>query len=293
MGEFMVYDCIVIGTGAAGVSAALALKSLKRSFLLIGEGELSHKIGRAECIKNYPGLPSVTGEQMRAAFFSQLKEEGIEITQGKVSGVFSGGGNFTVACADNAYECKTIILATGVETVKPLSGEREFLGRGVSYCAPCDAFLYRGKRVAAVLCAEEEESEIELLSRFAKEVLLFPMIKNIGKFPENVRICEGKIKGIEGGERVERIMTNYGAEEVDGVFVLKNTTSGDALIEGLELCGGAVKVDRACATNIDGVFAAGDCTGRPYQYVKAAGEGNVAAHSANACLNARKKAEKC
>ena len=283
------YDCAIVGTGAAGVSAALTLKSLNRNFILIGSPLLSAKIRKAEKIKNYPGLPEVGGEGMRAAFASQLESEGIAITEGKVSGVFSSDGGFNVACGQEVFRAQTIILASGVETVKPIKGEKEFLGRGVSYCATCDGFLYRNKTIAAVVTSKEEEHEVEFLSKFASKVYLFPIYKDVGKFPENVEIVSEKPAAIEGSDRVEKIIADGCELKVDGVFMLKDTTAGDGLIKGLETVEGCVKVDRACATNIAGIFAAGDCTGRPYQYAKAVGEGNVAAHSVNAYLNAKKR----
>lgn len=284
----IMYDCVVIGTGAAGVSAALTLKALNRNFVLIGKRSLSAKIFKAEKIKNYPGLPAVSGEGMRSAFISQLESERIEITEGKVTGVFAADGSYSIACNQEVYQTRTVILASGVETVKPIDGEKEFLGRGVSYCATCDGFLYRGKVIAAVVTSKEEEHEVDFLSEFAGKVYLFPIYKDVGKFAENVQIIKGKPLRVEGGEKVEKLVTSEGELAVDGVFMLKDTTAGDGLIKGLEVEGGSVKVDRACATNLTGVFAAGDCTGRPYQYAKAVGEGNVAAHSVNAYLNANK-----
>lgn len=286
------YDCIVIGTGAAGVSAALALKSLGMSFLLIGNPSLSAKIRRAEVIKNYPGLPSVTGEKLSSAFLSQLKEEGIAVTEGNATGVYGRGGNFTVTCQSEVYQSRTVILAGGVEAVKPVEGERRLLGKGVSYCAACDGFLYRGKVIAVFAAYEEEEADIELLSRFAGKIYLFRNYAGGRAMPANVELCGGRIKQICGGERVEKIVTDGGEIAVDGVFMLKGATAGDCLIKGLETQNGSIKVDRSCSTNIEGVFAAGDCTGRPYQYVKAAGEGNVAAHSAHGYTVSLKKAQK-
>ena len=282
------YDCVVIGTGAAGVSAALTLKALNRNFVLIGKRSLSAKICKAEKIKNYPGLAAVSGADMAAAFVSQLEAEGIEITEGKVTGVFASDGGFFVSCGQQTYETRTIILASGVETIKPIEGEKQFLGRGVSYCATCDGFLYRGKTVAAVVTSKEEEHEVDFLAKFASKVYLFPIYKNVGEFAQNVEIVKGKPTRVAGGDKVESIVTDGGELAVDGVFMLKDTTAGDGLIKGLEMVDGSVKADRACATNISGVFAAGDCTGRPYQYAKAVGEGNVAAHSVNAYLNSQK-----
>ena len=286
------YDCAIIGTGAAGVSAALTLKALNKNFILIGNPSLSAKIRKAEKIKNYPGLPAVSGGDMCAVFSSQLKAENITVIGGKVNGVFPIDGGYMLACGQDTYEASTVILASGVETVKPIEGEKEFLGQGVSYCATCDGFLYKGKVIAAVVSSKEEEHEVEFLAKFASKVYLFPLYKEVGVRAENVEVLSGMPLRIEGGERVGGIVTNGGTVAVDGVFMLKDSTAGDGLIKGLEVAEGSVKVDRNCATNIAGVFAAGDCTGRPYQYAKAVGEGNVAAHSVNAYLNALKQTER-
>lgn len=285
------YDCAIIGTGAAGVSAALTLKALNKNFIVIGNPSLSAKIRKAEKIKNYPGLPDVSGEGMSAAFLNQLKAENISVTEGKVNGVFAADGGYMLACGQETYEARTVILASGVETVKPIAGEKDFLGRGVSYCATCDGFLYRNKVIAAVVSSKEEEHEVEFLAKFAGKVYLFALYKDVGVSAENVEILSGMPLSIEGGDRVSGIVTNGGIIAVDGVFMLKDSTAGDGLIKGLEVAEGCVKVDRSCATNLAGVFAAGDCTGRPYQYAKAVGEGNVAAHSVNAYLNAQKLSE--
>lgn len=286
------FDCAIIGTGAAGVSAALTLKALKRNFVWIGNTLLSDKIRKAEKIKNYPGLCSVSGEQMRGAFAKQLENEGIEITQGKANGVYSMENYFTVACGQSMYSARSVILASGVESVKPLSGEKQFLGKGVSYCAVCDGFLYRGKEIAAIVTVKDEEEEVRFLAGFARKVYLFPLYKEVGELPANVEVVKAFPVAVEGDERVRGVLTSDGTIAVDGVFMLKNSTAADNLIAGLKTEGGAVKVDRACRTNIRGIFAAGDCTGKPYQYAKAVGEGNVAAHSVNEYLNSLKQLEK-
>ncbi len=266
-------DCVIIGTGAAGVSAALTLKLLKRSFVLIGSKNLSAKISGAEKIKNYPGLPSASGKDMQKAILDQLSAEGIEITEVKVNGVYPDENGYKVMCGETMFEAKTVIVASGVERVKPVEGEREFLGRGVSYCATCDGFLYKGKTIA-VAAEDGEEDEVELLKSYADKVYEIPAIK---------------LKKISGGLRADTVEYAEGKDvkalKVDGVFVLKSAVAADSLVHGLKCESGAVAVERDMSTNLKGVFAAGDCTGRPYQYAKAAGEGNVAAHSVNNYLN--------
>lgn len=284
-------DCIVIGAGAAGVSAALTLKALKINFIWLGNKDLSVKIRSAEKIKNYPGLYGVSGGDLKDAFLSQINGEGIEITEDKVNGVYPSDGGYTVLGGKSSYEAKTVILATGVEALKPVKGEAEFLGRGVSYCAVCDGFLYRGKEIAVVIEGEEEFSEVQLLAQYARAIHLFCIKKLDLPAIENVMFEEGRLTEIKGDMRVKSVVCGGREISVDGVFVLKQAIAADNLVHGLKTVGGQVEVARNGATNLAGVFAAGDVTGRPYQYVKAAGEGNVCAYSVNAYLNSLKTAK--
>lgn len=273
------YDCAVIGTGAAGVSAALTLKALNLDFVLIGPAKLSAKIRSAEKIKNYPGLPAVSGEEMSRVFSQQLAGAEINITEKTVTGVYPAGGGFAVLCGDELLEAKTVILATGVEAVKPIKGELEFLGRGVSYCATCDGALYKNKRIA-VLCTEKElEHEVGFLASLAEKVYFLPLYKEVEVQPENVERIAGMPLEIKGEGKAEKLVLRDSELSIDGVFLLKAAMPPAALVSGLETRSGHIAVNRAQETNLKGVFAAGDCTGRPYQYAKAAGEGNVAAHS--------------
>ena len=284
-------DCIVIGAGAAGVSAALTLKALKINFIWLGNKDLSVKIRSAEKIKNYPGLYGVSGGDLKDAFLSQINGEGIEITEDKVNGVYPSDGGYTVLGGKSSYEAKTVILATGVEALKPVKGEAEFLGRGVSYCAVCDGFLYRGKEIAVVIEGEEEFSEVQLLAQYARAIHLFCIKKLDLPAIENVMFEEGRLTEIKGDMRVKSVVCGGREIAVDGVFVLKQAIADDNLVHGLKTVGGQVEVARNGATNLAGVFAAGDVTGRPYQYAKAAGEGNVCAYSVNAYLNSLKTAK--
>lgn len=274
------YDVAIIGGGAAGVSAALTLQALKKQFVWFGKKEFSEKIRKAELIRNYPGLPSVSGEALSKAFAAHVEEMGINVTDKTVTGVYMLGTHYAVVCNEETFETKTVILATGVESVKPILGELEFLGRGVSYCATCDGFLYKDKTIAVVCSSKEYEHEAVYLAEIAKKVYFVPFYKTVGTLPENVEIIRGVPTQIVGEKKANMLRFKDKDVGVDGVFFLKSAISPSALVPGLETENGHVKVDRACKTNLAGCFAAGDCTGRPYQYVKAAGEGNVAAHSA-------------
>ena len=279
------FDTAIIGTGPAGISAALTLKALKKEIILFGSAQLSRKIRAAELIRNYPGLSMVTGTGMQEAFRAQLRDMDIPVTEKTVTGIYHMGTHYSILCNQEVFDAKTVILCTGVESVKPIEGELEFVGRGVSYCATCDGFLYKGRKIA-VLCTDKDlEHEIRYLADMAAEVLLIPMYKNPQVEGENIRILRKMPTAIRGGMKADTLMFGEEAVPVDGIFMLKQAVTPSVLLYGLETVEGHITVDRACRTNLPGCFAAGDCTGRPYQYVKAAGEGNVAAHSANDYLS--------
>lgn len=274
------FDTAIIGTGPAGISAALTLRALKKKIILFGSRQLSQKIRVAEQIRNYPGLPEVTGKEMQEAFLQQLDRMEIPITEKTVTGIYHMGTHYGILCDQESFEAKTVILATGVEAVKPVPGELEFVGRGVSYCATCDGFLYKGKTIGVLCTTKDLEHEIEYLASLAEKVYLIPLYKNVQVKAENVVVISKKPDAIEGGMKAERMIFADQTLAVDGIFMLKQAVTPSVLLYGLETEQGHITVDRACRTNLPGCFAAGDCTGRPYQYVKAAGEGNVAAHSA-------------
>ena len=285
-------DCMIIGSGPAGISAALTLQANGKSCVVFGSPALSEKIEKAELIRNYPGLSNVTGKAFVAALQKQLADANIEIKNEKVAGVYALKDKFTLLTQEqNTYESKTVILACGVESVKQIEGEEAFVGRGVSYCATCDGFLYKGKTIAIFCTSKRMEHEIGYLANFAKKVYLIPMYKDVEVSFENVEIIRKMPKKIDGAKRVERLqfsapIAENGGQELSivGIFMLRECVSPAILVGGLQTENGHVLVTRNMETNLPGCFAAGDCTGRPYQYAKAVGEGNVAAHAASVFL---------
>ena len=274
------YDCIIIGTGPAGLSAALNLKTYKKSFVWFGSKSLSDKVRKAEKITNYPGFPELTGQELFAHFEDHIQSAGLEITEKTVTNVMSAGNYYMVLADNEIYEAKTLILAMGVMTAKLLKGEDELLGRGVSYCATCDGMFYKDKEIA-VLCNDPKyEHEVEYLADLAAKVTYFPLFSDSQVKKENVTISKDFPVEVNGIDRVTGLTLKSGEIlSVDGVFCLRNAIALSKLSPELEIENGHIVVNRAQKTNLPGCFAAGDCTGRPYQYTKAVGEGNVAAHS--------------
>jgi thioredoxin reductase (NADPH) len=279
-------DCIIIGSGIGGISSALTLKANGKSFVLLGSKDLSVKISRAEKVNNYPAFLGGSGEEFCALLKTQLEQEEITVKEGRATGVYALTDKFAVLTQDGeTLEARTVILACGVESGKRIDGETQFLGRGVSYCATCDGFLYKNKKIAVVCLSKEFEREAEYLSKIADKTYLFPLYKGVELTGENIEKIIKMPTKIIGNKRVEKIC--YGNEEieVDGVFILKESLPPETLVAGLETENGHVKINRNTETNLSGLFAVGDITGRPYQYAKAVGEGNVAAHAVTEYLN--------
>ena len=259
-----VYDLIIVGSGIAGYSAALTAKSLKIDFLWLGEGALGGKAGKVEYVRNYPAFYG-NGEAFGKALSAQAEKEGIARVRARIDRVYKMKEGFVLTAGEESFHAKSVILACGVQTSGSLKGEKEFLGRGVSYCAVCDGGLYRGKKIAAVLSSEEYAEEAEYLASFADTVYCFC------RYPEPVF-------------QRKNILVRTG-EPVAVVFLLKDSAPPEALVGGLATEGAHVKAGRDLSTNLAGLFAAGDITGTPYQFAKAAGEGLVAAYSARAFLS--------
>lgn len=273
------YDVAIIGTGPAGLSAALNLKLHNKSFVWFGSKALSDKVQKSEKIANYPGLEMISGNDLNEHFMAQIESMGIEISEKMVTNIASTRKGFMVLADNDIYDAKAVILAVGAVTAKGLEGEERLLGHGVSYCATCDGFLYPEKTLAIFCGSERFEHEVEYLANIASKVYLYTTYESKLDLP-NVEILQKPIKEICGDKKVEAIkLTDESEIKVDGAFFLRNAVKPATLVNGLEMDGAHIKVDRNCKTNKAGVFACGDCTGRPYQLTKAVGEGNIAAHS--------------
>ena len=144
------YDLMIIGSGPAGISAALTAKARNLNFIWFGSRALSTKIEKAEKIMNYPGLPAVTGSEMQSVFLKQIDDCGITITESQVNSIYDCGGYFAAGADNEIYEAKAVIMTVGMTTTREIEGEARLLGCGVSYCATCDGAFFKNKTVAVV-----------------------------------------------------------------------------------------------------------------------------------------------
>lgn len=286
------YDLAIIGSGPAGLSAALNAQIRKKKFIIFGTKELSGKLTRAEKINNYLGFYGKSGKEMRDEFKYHLESMNIEITEEKINNIYSMGEYYSLMAKDKIYEATAVILATGVNFGKPLKGEEEFLGRGVGYCATCDAPLYKNKIVTIIAYNKHDEDEANFIGTIASKVYYIPMYKGDIEVDDSIEVVFDIPKEIHGDEKVEKLILKNSEIITDGIFILRDSVSPGQLVPGLEMDGNNVKVDRKMQSNLKGCFAAGDIVGAPYQYIKAAGEGNIAALSAVSYIDKQKRTSK-
>ena len=266
----MTFDTVILGGGPAAFSAALTLRARNKTVCIVTGGIDDIPLSRAHTIANYPGCPGVSGREMLESMQAQAADAGAELLRGRATAVMSLGGTFGVAVGADFCEGRTVIFCTGINTGKTFPGEKELLGRGVSYCVTCDGMLYRGRDVCLVGFTSDTEEEAGLLREMGCNVRLFTE-KGVGY-------------AIEGGDRVTGLKAGEETFPCDAVFILRSSAAPDTLLEGLEMDGAYIKTGADLATSVPGVFAAGDCVGAPYQVAKAVGDGCVAAFSASKYL---------
>lgn len=274
------FDTAIIGTGPAGLSAALNLKIHNKNIIWFGSADICEKVALAEKIENYPGFNEISGSDLCSAFRRQAENMNLSVTDKVVNQIVNMGTKFGILAGSDFCEAKTVLIATGIEQKGQIKGETERIGHGVSYCATCDGRLYKGKKIAVICNAKRLEHEVAFLSELAEHIDFFPYYDNTDISFDNVTVHSEKPVEVVGDGHVEKILLSDGNEiNVCGLFCLRTSVSFSNLMKEIATDNGHIIADRNMCTNIKGVFAAGDCTGRPYQYTKAVGEGNVAAHS--------------
>jgi thioredoxin reductase (NADPH) len=303
-----VYDVVIIGGGPGGLSAAQYASRAKLKTVVIDKSATAGALAFASLIENYPGLERpVTGRELLDIFRKQAIDFGAEYVEAQVIGVSLEGEVKVVFTIDKTYQGKTVIIATGSMGRKPtIKGEAEFLGRGVSYCAVCDAAFFKGKDACVIGDSEEAAKEAGYLTKFADTVYLIAPSKKLKvdddypalKIPNLKVVLGSTVISIEGSELVERIWLkdsqgNESTIELSGVFVYLHGSK--PVIDFLQ---GAVEVsedeclstNKMMETNIPGVFSAGDVTCiEVRQVVVAAAHGCIAALSAEKYIFHRKR----
>ena len=231
--------------------AALTARIRGKKVALFEHLDFSRKLRRAEDIDNYLGLPHRTG----TAFMQEMADHALahepDVIREKVISVFAGK-TFTIACKETMYKARTVIIATGVASSTLFRGEKELLGRGVSYCATCDGMLYRGKKVAVISYGREGESDAAYLAELCAEVHYLPLYRgDVNLRTETITLHEPcTIRAIEGEKKAERLVTSKGDLDVDGVFIIRESDPVDSLIKSVAMDGTHIAVDRQMKTNI-------------------------------------------
>ncbi len=282
-------DIAIIGSGPAGISAAINAKVRNKSILVFGNKEMSAKLVKAHEINNYLGFYQKSGKEMQEAFLKHAKAMGVEITAARVTNIYHMGEYYSILANNEIYEATSVILATGVNFGKPFKGEEELLGRGVSYCATCDAPLYKGKEVVIIAYNKHEEAEADFVADLASKVTYIPMYKEEVQVKDSIEVIRDIPLEIVGDGKVEKLILTEREIKTAAVFILRDSVSPGQLVPGLNLDKNHIEVDIHMKTNLPGCFAAGDIAGTPYQYVKAAGQGNIAALSAVGYLDEQKR----
>ena len=279
----MMYDLIVLGSGPAGLAAAVGACGRGKHVLVIGNPWQDSPLAKAELVNNYLGMPERTGRQMLEEFYQHAVSMGAEFVEGKAISVMAYG-DIMVAVGSEVYQGRSLILATGVQHQSKYPGEEALLGRGVSYCATCDGMLYRNRPIVVVGRSKEAVREANYLFGIGCKVT-YTGLKEPEGLEEGIPFIRASQVAIEGTETVTGITLGDRHLQCDGVFVLRQAVASSDLLTDLKTENGSIQVDRHMATNLKGVFAAGDCTGAPLQIAKAVGEGHIAALSACAYLD--------
>ena len=301
-------DILIIGAGPAGISAAIYLSRSKYSFVLLEKEMVGGKLNTITDIENYPGFTTISGPELIMKYQEQLKARNIEITKDNIQGITKEKDLFKVVADNNTYLVKVLIIATGSTNKKAgINGEKEFLGRGISYCAVCDGFFYRNKDVLVFANESKGYKEALYLEKLVNKLYLVN--------DNNLDDEDNDLENLKNSKRVDFLygfsIKEYVGDEfgLTGV-ILENTKTKDELslkVSGvfpfigeipssyflntlnLDMNNGYINVNSNCETNVEGVYAIGDIVRKPLkQIVTASSDGAIAATNAIRYLNNKK-----
>lgn len=279
-------DVIVIGGGPAGITAAIYLKRFKRDVTIIMKdyGTLE----KTDFIENYYGfVEPLTGQQLIENGINQAKRFEIDILNEEVVNI-GYDGTFLVKTIAGEYQTKSVVLATGANRARlRVKGFNEYSGKGISYCAICDGFMYRDRKVGILGNSEYMLEEFEVLKNITKDLTVFTNGLPLEVDVQGQKTITSPLKSILGDEVIRGVVTEDGQQyEVDALFVALGTASASdfALKMGAFTNKNEIIVDENYMTNIPGLFAAGDCIGGLYQIAKAVSDGAHVAFNLNKYL---------
>lgn len=276
----MHYDIVVIGAGPAGLSAAMAAAGRNKRVLVLGP-KISEKLMRTKEINNYLGLPHLSGPDLVNRFRSHLEEFSVDFLEQIAQSVYDMGDFIGILMPDQSIiEAGAVVFAPGVRFGRDLPGEAEFLGRGVSSCATCDAALYQGASVIVVGYNDHSADEANFIAERAASTVFINETGRSVQLKPGIEEIRGRVREIRGDDRARVILVDDRELTADGFFIIRDAKKPDLIVPGIDLEGIHIQVDRKMATNLPGIFAAGDCTGGPYQVLRACGQGQVAGLSA-------------
>ena len=273
------YDIAVVGSGPAGLSAAVQARARGKSVVVIGGDTRDNALYRTERIDNYLGFYAIAGPELLERFETHARAMGAERRTGRVLNILPLEDAFYLGVGSEVEQARAVVLATGVVQAGKFPGEAEHLGAGVSYCATCDGMLYRGREIVVVGKAADAPHEANYLRELGCGVTYVSARQPEGLRPDIPFVKAGRV-AILGEKTVEGVRAGSLTLPCEGVFILRPSMAPAELLPGLELEGNYIRVDRNMATSVPGVFAAGDCTGLPLQVSKAVGEGQMAGHRA-------------
>ena len=276
----MIYDVIIIGAGPAGISAGLYTQRANKKTLIIYNEKSS--LEKASKIENYYGFPNgISGKELYQNGIMQAKNLGIELKKEEVIKIEKIKETFEVSTSNRKYISRNVILATGNKKNTPdIKGIKELEGKGISYCAICDGFFYRGKDVAVLGSGDYAISEVNDLLNVANKITILTNKKKVPDFrAENVKVETRGVIAVKGENQLESIELEDGTKlEVDGLFIAQGVAGSTDFARKL---GALVKdnkivVSDKMETTIQGLYACGDCVGSIYQIAKAINEGMMA-----------------
>jgi len=287
MVRFMI-DTLIIGVGPAGISAAINLRKLNRTVLVIGKG--TGQLSSLDVIDNLYGQGPISGQMLIEKGIHQAKQLGIDVITEIVLSIESNLDHFIITTNKNNYQAKTVLLATGKPRVQiDLEGYETFKSKGVHLCATCDGLFYRNKPVAIIGAGVYLEQEIRTLENYTKDITIFTNGHDYNN--DTYPTVKDSLCAFIGEKRLTHIKTSKETYPFKGVFLAVNHPKAAelSLKLGVIMTDDNIDVDQNMQTNIKGIFAAGDCIGGRLQVPKALYDGFLAAHGINDSLRGKEK----